>query len=270
MENMSKDSFLPQNRGELVWMTAPNLSAVHAFTTRLGGVSEGIFASWNLGENRGDDPDRVRRNYALLGQALGFDYRDIVFTRQIHENTVRVVTAADRHRLFTPVPYEADGLITDEKNVPLIIFTADCVPILLQDPVRGVIGAVHAGWRGSVLDIAGTAIRQMGSAFGCEPVHIRAAIGPCISQCCFETGPEVPRAMDGCDGQAPGFYREKGNGKCMVDLKGFNRRLLLRAGLLPENICVSGECTLCSHEKYWSHRYTKGERGSQASVILMR
>ena len=163
---MSKDSFLPQSRGELVWMTAPNLSAVHAFTTRLGGVSEGIFASWNLGENRGDDPDRVRRNYALLGQALGFDYRDIVFTRQIHENNVRVVTAADRHRLFTPVPYEADGLITDEKNVPLIIFTADCVPILLQDPVRGVIGAVHAGWRGSVLDIAGTAIRQMGTLFG--------------------------------------------------------------------------------------------------------
>ena len=267
---MSDMPFTECERGGVVYMTAPILDVTHAFTTRMGGVSEGVYASLNLGENRGDEPERVRRNYELLGNALGFDYKNIVFTRQVHGNAVRVVSSLDRHELFSPVPYEADGLITNEKNVPLIIFTADCTPILMYDSVRQVIAAVHAGWRGTVQNIAGAAVARMRDEFGCAPEDIRAAIGPCISQCCFETGCEVPEAMEKCAAGAEGFYSRKGGGKYMVDLKGFNGYLLTLAGLREENIAVSQECTMCSHDKYWSHRYTKGIRGSQASVIVLR
>ena len=189
----------------------------------------------------------------------------------MHGNTVRRVTGADAHKLFTPVPYEADGLVTDEPGVALVIFTADCIPILLHDPVRGAVGAVHAGWRGTVADIAGEGVRKMVSEFGCDPADIRAAIGPGISRCCFETGAEVPEAVLGVLPDGGRFIADGAKeGKFMVDLKGVNRALLMRAGVLPENIAESDECTMCSHDKYWSHRFTKGARGSQASLIFMQ
>lgn len=250
------------------YMTAPHIAAVHAFTTRRGGVSGGIYAFLNLGEHRGDDPEAVRENYRLLCEALGV--KTLVFTRQVHGSTVRRVTKADAHELFTPVPYEADGLVTDEPGTALVIFTADCIPILLHDPVRGAVGAVHAGWRGTVADIAGEGVRKMVWEFGCKPENIRAAIGPGIDKCCFETGAEVPEAVRKVlpDGEK---YVKSGakEGKFMVDLKGVNRALLMRAGVPAESIAVSDECTMCLNEKYWSHRFTKGERGSQASVIVL-
>ena len=263
-------AFLENKKDAVVWMTAENISAPHGFTTRYGGVSEGIFASLNLGEHRGDEPDRVRENYRRICAALDMPPEGLVFSKQIHESTVRYVTAADRHTLFAPVPYAADGLITDQPDVPLIIFTADCVPILLHAPVRGAIGAVHAGWRGTVADITGEGVRQMVSLLDCRPENIRAAIGPCISACCFETGPEVPeavRAILGADAEQ--WITPKGE-KAMVDLKGINRTLLIRSGVLPEHIETSPECTACSSDKYWSHRVTKGLRGSQATLIMLK
>lgn len=252
----------------VVYMTAPNISVTHAFTTRQGGVSEGIFSSLNLGEHRGDSEENVRENYRRLSEALGLS--TVVFPRQVHGTTVRAVTARDGHELFSEIPYEADGLVTAEKGVALVVFTADCIPILLHDPVRGAVGAVHAGWRGTARDIAGEGVRKMAECFGCDPKNIRAAIGPGIGKCCFETGPEVPEAVlaalpDGGSFVLPG-NRE---GKYTVDLRGVNRALLIRAGVRPENIAVSNECTMCKREKYWSHRFTNGLRGSQASVIAL-
>lgn len=265
-------SFIDNNVSGTVFMTSSRLNTVHAFTTRLGGVSTGIYASFNLGTNRGDAEKNVRKNYDILGKTLGFLPEKLVFSRQIHENTVRQVTSADSHtELFSPVPYDADGLVTDEVGLPLIIFTADCIPILLYDPVRHAIGAVHAGWRGTVADIAGEGVRAMIEKFGCSPQNIHAAIGPGIGKCCFETGSEVPQAVrlietiDSASFITPGLREDK----FMVDLKGINRALLEASGLLPQNIDVSPECTMCLHEKYWSHRYTHGARGAQASVIML-
>lgn len=264
-------SFIENKKGSLVYMTAPNIAVTHAFTTRLGGVSEGIFSSLNLAENRGDDNENVRKNFEILCSALNISADDLVFSHQVHKADVRHVSARDRHTLFTPVPYEADGLITMEKDVPLVIFTADCVPILLSDPVRGAIGAVHAGWRGTALDIVGETARKMITELGCKASNIQAAIGPCISQCCFETGSDVPQAMSEVLGMASGAYiAPRPGGKFMVDLKGCNKRLLLLAGLPERNISISDECTSCSSDKYWSHRKTNGQRGSQASVIVMK
>lgn len=254
--------------GDLLYMTASNITAPHAFTTRLGGVSGGIYASLNLGLNVGDDPSNVRQNYKILGNALGFNSDSLVFSRQVHKTDVRIVSKLDRRALFEPVPYEADGLLTAEEDVPLIVFTADCVPILLYDPVGRAVGAVHAGWRGTVADIAGIAVRKMARHFGCRPENIRAAIGPCISQCCFETGDDVAAAVRLLLGsRAPQFIAQQGE-KSMVDLKGINAFLLKNAGV--KNIEISHECTSCLNNKYWSHRVTNGRRGSQASVIMMK
>jgi YfiH family protein len=261
--------FIENNASGLVYMTSSKLAAAHAFTTRRGGVSSGIYESLNLRMGVGDELQSVLRNYGLLGSAVGFDPSGLAFSHQVHGTEVRRVTAADLQAPDAPVPYEADGLITAEKDVPLIIFTADCVPILLFDPVGCAVGAVHAGWRGTVHDIAGKAVRKMAESFGCRPADIRAAIGPCISACCYETGRDVADAVRALGGGA-GEFAVPGNDKYMVDLKGLNAHLLQRAGLSAENIDISPECTSCLSEKYWSHRVTHGRRGSQASVIMLK
>jgi len=260
--------FTQQTTHGVAYMAAPNIDAVHAFTTRTGGASDGAFASLNLGLNRGDDPVRVKENYGRLCRALGISDMDIVTARQVHGADVEVVTRKNCDQVYAPTMREADGMITQDPGVALMIFTADCVPILLHDPVRGVIGAVHAGWRGTVADIAGAAARKMAGQFGCE--DISAAIGPCISKCCFETGEDVAEALYKTLGQEAESCVRRCAGKFMVDIKEANRILLMRAGLSAANIAVSDECTFCQNGKYWSHRRTSGERGSQAAIIVMR
>lgn len=255
--------------GKLQYMKSPNINTTHAFTTRMGGVSSGIYHSLNLGINRGDLPDSVRKNYDIICSELGFLPEKLVFSRQVHKDTVRIVTHDDSiGDIFSPIPYEADALVTTEKILPLIIFTADCIPILLYDPVSGCVGACHAGWRGTVMDIAGKTVNAMVSASCGKPENIQAAIGPGIGLCCFEAGSEVAEAVCQVLGShiAEKYIIPMGE-KFYIDLKAVNRELLLRAGL--NNIFVSDECTFCNHEKYWSHRYTAGNRGSQASIIMM-
>lgn len=249
----------------------PELGAAHGFSTRLGGVSEGIFATLNLGANRGDDREKVRENYRRFCAAVGTDADHMVFSSQVHGDVVRVCTAADGGLgLSRMEDYEADGLVTDVPGLCLVVFSADCLPLLLHDPVRRVAAAVHAGWRGTALGIAERAVEKMRDLYGCDPGNIRAAIGPCISKCCFETDEDVPNAMTAALGAgALKFIEMREGAKFRVDLKGLNALRLERAGLDPERIAVSPECTVCRSDKYWSHRVTGGERGSQAAVIQL-
>lgn len=244
----------------------------HGFTSRLGGVSEGIYASLNLGGNRGDDPGRVRENYRRVCEALEVDMGKLVFSGQVHGDVVRRVTLADGGKgLDRKVDYDADGLVTDEPGLTLVVFGADCLTILLCDPERKVAAAVHAGWRGTALGIAARAVEIMVRDYGCREKDILAAIGPGISKCCFETGPEVPLAMKEALGEeAFPYISPERTGKCKVDLKGLNALWLNRSGVETTNIDISSECTLCAPETYWSHRYTKGERGSQAALICLK
>ena len=263
-------SFAENKENGLVYMTSSVSGARHAFTTRFGGVSAGIFSSLNLGSNRGDDPDAVRENYRRVCALMGAGIDDAAVTKQVHGSAVRVVTVADRHVCMSRVPYEADGLVTAERDLPLMCFTADCVPVLLCDSVHGVIAAVHCGWRSSVGDILSNAVREM-EGLGARRETICAALGPAIGSCCFETDDDVPAAVAAyLGGDTDGLFVRRADGKTLVDLRGANRRRLLQLGLREENIDVSDECTFCSHEKYWSHRYTKGQRGSQAAVIVLR
>ncbi|MEG0597436.1 MAG: peptidoglycan editing factor PgeF [Oscillospiraceae bacterium] len=249
-------------------MRCDGIPFAHGFSTRLGGVSEGVFSSMNLGTTRGDLPDNVRENYRRFCAAIGTDVTKIVMSNQVHSCHIRAVTAADvKGDIYDPEGYETDGLITDVPGICLTIFAADCLAVLLCDPVRKVACAVHAGWRGTAGGIAAQAVRKM-EGYGCERKNIVAAIGPGIDKCCFETHRDVPDAMTALMGDtARPFIEPLPGGKFHVDLKGMNRQILLDAGLTAEHIALSGDCTSCLPEKYWSHRVTGGVRGSQVAMI---
>lgn len=256
--------------GALEYLTAPCLAPVaHGFSTRFGGVSGGYLASLNLGMHRGDAPENVEENYARLGAAIGFSPADTVFTRQVHGDRVERVGRQQRGRgLRFPVQEPCDGLITNEPGVALTVFSADCTPILLYDPVKRAIGAVHAGWRGTAAQIAKRAVEGMCREFGCCPADIRAAIGPCISMCCFETDGDVPQAMLASFGEAAQEHIRPVGEKYYVNLKGLNALALRQAGV--RTLDIAQACTACQPQRFWSHRRVGNERGSLAAVIVLR
>lgn len=260
-------SFTENTHGNLICLTAENISAPHAFTTRLGGVSADHLSSLNLGAHRGDSPENVAKNHALLGAALGYDPAQLVLANQVHGDTVRVVSEKDARRSLSHRDYpECDALVTATPGVALMVYTADCTPILLWDPENGAVGAVHAGWRGTAKGIVQKTVATMVSALGCRPDNLRAAIGPNIGPCCFETDRDVPDGMLAAlgDGALP-FIQTRGE-KFHVDLKGLNALWLRRSGVT--NIEISTHCTACAPDLFWSHRITAGKRGSQGAVIL--
>ena len=255
--------------GHLEYLTAEGITAPHCFTTRLGGVSTGIFDSLNLSLSRGDQQANVVENYRRVGDVLGFTPEDVVNARQIHSDIV--VRVGRQHRGLLTVPGaspECDALITDEPGVVLYVSTADCTPILLHDPVTGAVGAAHAGWRGTVAKIAAKTALAMVEAYGCQRSNIRAAIGPNIAQCCFETDRDVPEAAIAAFGDAAKPHITQKGDKYYVNLKALNALALREIGV--ENIEISQACTYCSHDLYWSHRFTKGQRGSQGAFILRK
>jgi len=252
-----------------VHMRSTLIPLKHAFTTRFGGVSTGYLSSLNLISGHGDAPENIRENFSRVAALMGFGADDCAVTRQTHSNIVRTVTESDRHVCMAPVPYEADGIVTATPGLPLFCFTADCVPVLLADTAAGVIGAVHCGWRSSASDILKNALDAMAS-LGASPADITAAIGPAIGACCFETDGDVPAAITAyLSGETDGLFRPKENGKTLVDLRAANARRLMQLGVPASSIDSSDECTLCSHDKYWSHRYTKGLRGGQCACIVL-
>lgn len=251
--------------GSLRYLTSDLLPAAHGFTTRFGGVSRGYLSSLNLGIHRGDSEENVTRNYEILASALGFDTGKLILTHQVHGEVIRCVTEADCAPLFSQWP-DCDALITDKVGLALAVFTADCTPVLLQDRRTGAVGAVHAGWRGTALDLAGKTAQAMCDQLGCRMEDIRAAIGPNIGPCCFETGPEVPEAMLSTFGQAAEPWIRPQGDKFYVNLKAINALSLTRRGVAQVDICA--ECTRCKPDWYWSHRVTGCQRGSQGAIIV--
>lgn len=251
------------------YLTSSVISVPHCFSTRHGGVSEGYLSSLNLGIHRGDVRANVEKNYEILGEAVGFDPATLVFTHQTHTDIVARVGKKDcGDGLVREVTVERDGLITNEKDVTLIVFSADCTPILLHDPVCHAIGAVHSGWRGTAAGIVKKAVEKMTRDFGTDPQDIEAAIGPCIGRCCFETHNDVPDAMlDALGDAAMCAITDDGNGKFHVDLKELNRIRLQKVGVTK--IDVSGDCTACQPDRFWSHRKVGNARGSLAAIIRL-
>ncbi len=257
---------ITQKQGTLEYLTAEGISAAHCFTTRHGGVSTGSQSSLNLAIGRGDSMENVERNLHILGDALGFDPEKMVMTMQIHSDIVRVVSDADCCGLCHRNYPQCDGLVTNTPGVALMIFTADCTPLLFHDPVTGAVGAAHAGWRGTAQAIGARVVEAMVTNFGSKPQDIRAAIGPNVGMCHFETDADVPTAMVEAFGSEANEYIEKKGEKYFLDLKAINALVLRRAGV--EHIEISDACTMCQPDRFWSHRVTKGDRGSQGAIIV--
>ena len=257
-----------KKKGTLEMLVSENISVPHCFTTRFGGVSTGPLSSMNLAIKLDETEENVIRNYEILGNALGFTLTDLVLTRQTHSDIVRKVTRNDCNGCFHRDYPECDALVTNDPGVALVIFTADCTPMLFHDPVTGAVGAAHAGWRGTAARIGAKTVAAMVREFGCDPKNIRAAIGPNIGFCHFETDADVPEAILAAYGrEAEAFIRKKGE-KFHLDLKEINALSLKRAGVTQ--IEISGECTMCNPDKYWSHRVTQGIRGSQGAIIVCK
>lgn len=258
-------SIQTRNKGPVEYLVAQSISVPHGFTTRFGGVSQGDQASMNLTCCAEDPPERVQRNIRILADALGFDPERLVLTRQTHSDIVRAVTRADCLGLCHRDYPECDGLVTADPGLALMVFTADCTPILFCDPVTGAVGAVHAGWRGTAKAIAVRAVEAMVKTYGARPRDIRAAIGPNIGQCHFETHEDVPQALEAAFGGEIWQYVQRRGEKFFPDLKAINAMALRRAGV--ERIEISDDCTYCQSRRFWSHRATHGRRGSQGAVI---
>ena len=254
--------------GQLEILTAEGITAPHCFTTRHGGVSTGALASMNLAIKLDETDENVARNFEILGDALGFGLDDLVLTRQTHSDIVRVVTREDCRGCFHRNYPECDALVTNTPGVALTVFTADCTPILLHDPVTGAVGAAHAGWRGTASAIAVKTVEAMVRQFGCKPENICAAIGPNIGFCHFETDADVPEAMRAAFGEEVEQFIRPSGIKYYVNLKEINAMILRRAGL--RHIEISEDCTMCQPDRFWSHRVTGGNRGSQGAVILCK
>lgn len=267
-------SFQTRDHNGVVYHTSSILDApglIHGFSTRLGGVSEGPFASLNF-RGGGPEPDireNVRENYRRFCEALGTDVHNMVQSHQVHEDTVRHVTGADRGKgLFAATDYTADALVTNEPGLSLMVFSADCIILLLHDPVTASIGAVHAGWRGTALDLPAKAVREMGRLFGAKRSDIRVAVGAGIGPCCFETHDDVPDAMRAAFGPGAEAYIAPRGEKWTVDLKELNAWRLREAGV--EHIDICPLCTACRTDLYWSHRVTGDKRGIQGALIGLR
>ena len=262
-------SIITNKIGALEYLTAEGISAPHCFTTRFGGVSEGYLDSLNIGIHRGDEWENVLKNYEILGSTLGFDLGKVVLSHQTHTDIVLRVGKPEWGRgLLGPELPECDGLVTNEPGTALFVFTADCTPILLHDPVTGAVGAAHAGWRGTASAIAAKTVEAMVREFGSRPSDLRAAIGPNIDQCCFETDRDVPDAMRAAFGaEAEQWIRSAGD-KYFINLKEINALILRRAGVV--DIDISTQCTACENHRFWSHRITGGQRGSQGGVIVCK
>lgn len=270
-------SFVVHDNGGLVYHTSSVLehdAVLHGFSTRKGGVSGGYFSSLNLriGGEETDSRENIEENYRRFCAAVGVDVRGVVLSRQVHEDTIRCVTADDAGKgLFRERDYTADALITNEPGLSLWVFSADCGIFLMHDPVSGCIGAVHAGWRGTALDLSAKTVAEMGRQYGAKPENIRVAVGTMIGRCCFETQRDVPDAMlaaFGCGAEA--FIHPFGE-KWQVDLAGINRWRLREAGVREENLDSMGICTACNGEGlYWSHRRTGEKRGVQCAMISLK
>ena len=245
---------------------------VHAFSTRLGGVSEGIYSSMNLSFTRGDKDEAVRENYRRLADAVGFKMEDIVTSDQTHTANVRLVTEEDRGNGITkPRPYtDVDGMITNVPGLVLATFYADCVPLYFIDPVHRAIGLSHSGWRGTVAKIGEVTVRRMQEEFGSDPSEIYGAVGPSICQDCYEVSEDVASAFaKEFSGHECEILIEKGGGKYQLDLWKSNEIVLRDAGILPEHLAVTNLCTCCNPNLLFSHRASHGKRGNLGAFLKL-
>ena len=248
---------------------------LQGFCGRTGGVSQGSFESLNISYVSGDDPRHVAQNREKMADAIGFGMSGWTGLRQVHGSRVIRTGLEDAGRgAFGSEAelLEADGQITNIPGITLISQHADCVPLYFWDPAQRAIGLSHGGWKGTLLDIAGSTVKAMAEAYGSKPEDLLAAIGPSAGPCHYEVDGPVIHQVTEVFGQGT-FLLDRllqpsqNTGHAFLDLWETNRQLLLRQGLRDSNISISGLCTLCHQETFFSHRCGFG--GRQAAFLQL-
>lgn len=245
----------------------------HGISTRGGGVSVGAYGSLNLGSHVGDVSEAVRENRRRFLESVGLSSQETVVLSQVHSNRIVLVGGTDRGRgmlAAAPPALEADALLTQAPGLGLLVIAADCVLLLLWDPIRRAVGAVHAGWRGAVARIAPLAVQQMGRAFGTVPQDVRVGIGPAIGSCCYEVDDVVLGPVRSKFPQWSQHVLRPGRpGHGYLDLQELNRLQLVDAGVAEDHIQVLRLCTSCRGDLFFSERAQGYPCGRFGAVIAL-
>lgn len=266
-----------QNRaGAVEYLTFPILEKTgmvrHLFSTRVGGVSEGIFGTMNLSYTRGDIKEAVDENFRRIAGVLGCEPGDIVCSDQTHTVNLRIASRKDGGKgILVPKDYkDIDGLLTDEPGLILATFYADCVPLYFVDTKRKAIALAHSGWRGTVARMGRCVVEKMRETYGTNPEDLVAAIGPSICQECYEVSEDVAeefaKEFQGA-GQSDEILINKGGGKYQLDLWRANEIVLTEAGIPKDRIQVTDLCTCHNSDYLFSHRASHGKRGNLGAFL---
>jgi polyphenol oxidase len=270
---MTKDLFSRQSKSilKLKSWEAIAPSVVAGFTTKIGGFSDAPFQSFNLGLHVEDDPKLVVKNRDKLAEITGFSTSNWACSEQIHDAEILKVTrehAGNGVYIYEQSLKGIDGLYTSESNLLLTLCFADCVPLYFTAPRNNLIGAVHAGWKGTVKDIGGNMVRIWGDKENVAPEDIHIVIGPAIGSCCYVVDNYV---IDKVKEVLPTNeilpYKLISEGQYTLDLKLLNKLLLVQSGIPENNIELSSYCTCCEKELFFSHRRDKGKTGRMVSFI---
>jgi YfiH family protein len=235
----------------------------HAIFTRHGGVSGTPFRSLNVGGSVGDDPERVAINRERMFDVLGRPYDSLAYVWQIHSDRVLQID----HPILERTPEKADGMVTDRPGVTLMMRFADCVPILAIDPTRSALGIAHAGWKGTLGRIASRLVETLANTYGSRAQDLVVGIGPSIAAHHYPVGPEVVDAVRKAFGPSAEAFLDSSNGSVELDLWAANRWLLESAGV--DQIEISGVCTACHTEDWFSHRGESGRTGRFGALMYL-
>ncbi|PYG89906.1 hypothetical protein LY28_00505 [Ruminiclostridium sufflavum DSM 19573] len=273
---VNNENIILNKAGDLLYIEFKNLKKysdilTHCFTTRLGGVSGGECSSLNLSFNRNDSKENILKNYGLIADAIGVDFDKMVLSNQIHDNRIRLVQPEDAGKGLIKESdiIGFDGLSTNHAGIPLVTFYADCVPVLMLDPVKKAVTAVHSGWKSTVKNIAYHALMLMKDTYNSNFKDIQVAIGPSICKNCFEVDIEVYNCFIDTFSWCNRFtgYR---NGKYYIDLQQIIRQVMIDAGVLEQNLVISNICTKCNKDIFFSYRGDKGKTGSLAAIMMLK
>lgn len=273
--NINK-KFEVHHKNSLVYLTIPSFDATkmvkHCFTTRQGGVSQGIYNNLNTSLMKDDIRENVLENLERICSAIEIDYKKLVFSQQVHGDTIRVVTEADIGKGITIKSdiEKVDALITNVTGVPMITFYADCVPVFILDPIKKAVGLAHSGWMGTTLKIAAKTIQKMSEVYGTNPKDCLVGIGPSIEMKCFEIKEDAAELFKQSFNNWEAFMKKKDEEHYTADLWLAIKLMLMSIGVQEKNITTSGLCTCCKGDLFFSHRRDKGSTGSLSSIIEIR
>lgn len=278
-DGAEEEAVLVREPGRAAWFRFPALDALNVafcgFSTRIGGVSRKPYDTLNLGSTTGDDPSSVAENRRRMAEAVGYPLQEYI--RLEHGNGVHHVEIEGHHTQFgreismvSPDLVVADAVVTRQRQLPITIYYADCVPVVVVDPVRHAVGLAHAGWRGTVLDVAGATVRAMQLHFGSDAADLHAGIGSSIGPCCFDVGPEVTDAVRERFPQwQESLIQSSNRGTTTLDLWELNCLQMMGAGVPRRNIAMSRLCTACREDLFFSYRRDRRDTGRLAMLVCL-